>query len=484
VTAAWRWLSRRPSRAAWGCAALALACALPRLGDLDGVGHPDEAFYLSVAADMVDHGGFVPAQDGAPIYQKPPLVFWLSRAFTFLFGRSAAAARLVGALSAAALCGAGAALAGVLLGPPASPIAGALLVGSFGVARFGRSLMLDLPLAACLTGAMTCLVLAMEREEEKRRWLALAGAFGGVSLGVKGPIGPALLVLIALALLAARRRWDLWRAPWLWIGAALGLAIPLPWYVAMVREHPREMWAIHVVDQYYGRFEGRHGQPALGLLWGTLLYAAPFVPLAGWGLWRAATRPETRQRLLPALCWVGAFAFLFGLPKEHGLHYPLLILAPLAVLAAEVLVDRPRLAAVAVATSLVSAVATAGAIGFLAPALAGPLLPPQAASVARGGTGLAVAFEHPGPVAFAAGVPARQLWTEGALVEALRHGSRVFAKEHVLPQLSPASRRLLRPVALWRRARPYLTVAEIRAAIHRRDLDSLRETYGIYELAP
>ncbi|HUB09314.1 MAG TPA: hypothetical protein VMB50_20080, partial [Myxococcales bacterium] len=61
---------------------------------------------------------------------------------------------------------------------------------------------------------------------------------------------------------------------------------------------------------------------------------------------------------------------------------------------------------------------------------------------------------------------------------------RVFAKAHVLPQLSPGALRLLQPVATWRRLRPYLTPAELLQAWRRRDLDGLRESYAIYELAP
>ncbi|HUB05962.1 MAG TPA: glycosyltransferase family 39 protein, partial [Myxococcales bacterium] len=399
-----------PSRHAWLAAGLAFAFALPGLGNLDGIGHPDEAFYLSVAADMADHGGWVPAQDGAPVYQKPPVVFWLARLGTLVFGRSAAAARLVGALAAAALCGAGVAFTAATFGASAAPLAGLFLVGCFGVARFSRSLMLDLPLAACLTGAMACLALALEDEPRAGRLLAAAGFLGALGLGVKGPIGPGLLLCTVVPLLALRRRLDVFRRGALWLGVALGVAVSLPWYVAMIAEHPHEMWAIHVVDQYFDRFAGRHGQPALNLLWGSLLYAAPFVPLAAVGLYRALRDPALRRRALPALCWIGAFAFLFGLPKEHGLHYPLLILAPLAALAAEAAASSRRLALAGGIASVAAAGLVALGIGVVAPALAGPLLPASALTAARGGAGLDVAFEHPGPVAFAAGVPARQLW--------------------------------------------------------------------------
>ncbi|MHB8418810.1 MAG: ArnT family glycosyltransferase [Myxococcales bacterium] len=532
----WDWLSARPSRAAWVAAGLAFALALPALGNLDGLGHPDETFYLSIAADMADHGEIVPAQDGVIVYQKPPLVFWLARLLMVPFGRNAAAARLAGALSAAALCGAGALFAAALFGAAAAPPAGFFLAGSYGTLRFGRALMLDLPLAASLAFAMTCLTLALERDEAQQdngRYLFAAGLSGALALGIKGEIGPGLLVLAAVPLLVWRRRLGLLgRAPF-WAGIGLGLCVSLPWYVYLLAEHARDFWTFHVVDQYLDRFEGRHGQPALGLLWGTLLYAAPFVPLAAVGLARAVADPGSRRRAAAALCWIGAFVVLFGLPKEHGLHYPLLILPPLAALAALAARERSRVAALAcgisaiaafltgaffalllalpLPTAAVAAACTAmlcsgwlwfgrtplsralasgvGALGLtlgiagVGPALGGPLLPPAAREAARAGAALDVAFEHPGPVALEAGRPARQLWSEEAVISALKHGDRVFGKEHWMKALSPAARELLSPVATWRRTRPYLSWDEVARAWKRRDLDALRETYAIYELA-
>ncbi len=526
----WRWLTARPSRAAAAVGLVALALALPRLGDLDGVGHPDEAFYLSVAADMVDTGHVAPSHDGGYIYQKPPLVFWAARLSMALFGRSGAAARLPGALSAALLCAAGALFAGASLGGEGALLAGLLLCGSLGVVRFGRELMLDLPLAACLTGAFALLPRALEG---RRSALLGAGLLAGISLGFKGPIGPFLLLVAVAAALALERRLSLLGRPALWGGVALGSLATLPWYAFMIWAHPRELWEAHVVDQYFNRFASTHGQPRLGLLWGTLLYAAPFAPIAAVGLWRALTDPARRSRSHAALSWLGAFYLVFGLPEEHGLHYPLLVLPPLAALAAEAILSGGRAAraaglAVSVASSAAGLVALLGtgfqlaapaliaaallllgagigwarpgaraaglaglstaaagavALAFVAPAFGGPWFPASARPLAEGHP-LGALLEHPGPFALEAGLPVRELWGEGDVLPFLERGGLAIAREHSLDQLSPALRSRLRPLASWRRARPYETPDDVLAAFRAHDFSRLEEPCGLYGLAP
>ncbi|MHB1844094.1 MAG: ArnT family glycosyltransferase [Deltaproteobacteria bacterium] len=526
----WRWLTARPRRAAAATFLLALALALPRLGDLDGVSHPDESFYLSVVTDMVDTGHLAPSHDGGYVYQKPPLVFWASRLSMAVFGRNAFAARLPGALSGAILCSAGALFAGATLGGEGALLAGLFLCGSFGVVRFGRELMLDLPLAACLTCALALLPTALANQ----RWaLCGAGFFAGLALGVKGPIGPFVLLVTAAVSLAWEKRLSLLARPTLWGGVALGGSICLPWYAFMLWRHPREFWDAHVVDQYFNRFSSTHGQPRLGLLWGTLLYAAPFVPLAAVGLWRALVNPQRRSRARTTLAWLLAFYGVFSLPREHGLHYPLLVLPPLAALAAEAVLAGGRaprsaglvtsfaccaaalaallatgfgiapaalctVAALLLASAIAwgfasargSSLAALGtavggmvALAFVAPAFGGPWFPASARPLAEGHP-LVALLEHPGPFALEADRPATELWGEADLVPALRRGALVVAREHYLDTLPAGLSARLQPLALWRRARPYLSAADVLAAWRAHEFTSLEERCGLYGLAP
>jgi 4-amino-4-deoxy-L-arabinose transferase-like glycosyltransferase len=477
----WRWMCEAPTRAALVCGALALALLLPGLGKLDGPIHSDEAFYLSVATDMVDWGTPLPNQGGSPVYQKPPLVFWAARLSMAVFGRNAAAARLPGALSAALVCTLGVLLAAEEVGNWAAPLAGFLLLGSFGVARFGRTLMLDLPLLAVMSAYL--LFLRRARLMGLGRGLLGAGVFLGLSLGVKGPIGPILLGAITLPLLWQERQLKLLRRPRFYVGVLLGIGTVLPWYAWMIAHHPAELWNHHVVDQYFSRFESTHGQPRLGLLWGTLLYAAPFWPLSAVGLWRSLRDPALRVRLRLPLIWLAAFAVVFGLPKEHGLHYPLLILTPLAVLAASVVrsSERARLLALG---SLCIAIALAIVLGFVAPRLAGPRLPEDARRLLAGRQ-LAVLMDHPGPLALASGVPnMRELWSDADMAEALDRGDFVVVRDERLPLLSPATMVRMEAVTSWRRLRPYMSLAQLRQAWQSRSPAPLQDSTTLYRARP
>ncbi len=286
--------------------------------------------------------------------------------------------------------------------------------------------------------------------------------------------------------------------------------------------HWPELYRFQLQEQYLDRFETTHGQSRLNLVWGTLLYAAPFWPLSVVGAWRRAE--GTRSTWVWG--WLGSFYGIYALPEEHGLHYPVLALVPLAALAAVAVVPRwLRVGVAAVVAlgfaglgvlgafpevprvSLVAAMSCGGLAAWLlsragpgtlalgsgalavalnlllatvAPALGRPLVSPEAIAEGRGqaiGT-----LEHPGPLRLAAGwgPNVTELWGEAALREAVGQGKLVFAREHVLKAADPAVVSQLAPVVLWRRTRPYLTLGEVIDAWRARDLDRLSETSGLY----
>ncbi len=340
---AWRWAEcQSHARAALllGLCAFLLMAA-PGIGNLDGLGHSDEHFYLSIAADTYDTGHIAPTHDGGYVFQKPPLVFWIARLCMAVLGRSGTAARLPGAIAAALLVAAGTLFTAEVAGAAVAPLAGAFLLGSLGLARFDRVLMLDLPLSACLGWALWAgppercaspagLHPSSERVSRGTRapCLAIKGlpsawpCFRSGRADCPGPRAP-----VSISCAAGR----------FWVGVGLGCAWSAPGYIWALATHPHEFFAFHIQEQYLSRFESDHGQSRWNLLLGTLLYAAPFWPFAA----VAAFRTGAKWPLLaPAPClervrwpwvagWLLAFYGIFLLPKEHGLHYPLLVLIPL-----------------------------------------------------------------------------------------------------------------------------------------------------------
>ncbi len=327
----WDWLCASPRRAALLLGLCAFSFAVPGIGNLDGLGHSDEHFYLSIAADTYDTGHIAPTHDGAYIFQKPPLVFWIARLCMAVLGRSGAAARLPGAIAAGLLVAAGTLFTAEIAGAALAPLAGAYLLGSLALARFDRELMLDLPLSACLGFALWAAARAVRDPGRLQSGATVwAGLLAGLCLAIKGPIGVGVLGVATLLALARERRWDLLRSARCWMGVGLGLCISAPWYVWALATHPQQFYAFHIEEQYLSRFETAHGQSRFNLLWGTLLYAAPYWPFA----LLAAFRPRRGVRWAWVAGWLLAFYGIFLLPKEHGLHYPLLVLIPLATLAA------------------------------------------------------------------------------------------------------------------------------------------------------
>jgi len=229
--------------------------------------------------------------------------------------------------------------------------------------------------------------------------------------------------------------------------------------------------------------------------------------------------------------WLVAFYGIFLLPKEHGLHYPLLVLIPLATLAASAIPPRwmrlvvsaalvggavvlgatlafpeiprvPALAAAALALAagvcfgyasssrlalgaLLTGAAANLAVASLAPVFARPLLSPEAAELGRHEP-VALFWEHPGPYRLSAGWgrDAKEVWGEQALGDAMDRGELIFAPDHALRGAPPALVARLVPVVEWRRTRPYLTVADVFGAWKAGDLDELGERCALYRAAP
>lgn len=170
----------------------------------------DETRYLSVAWEMRQSGSWVTLHlNGAPYFDKPPLLFWLINAAWSLFGVSMWSARLL-----VVLCGMGCvALCQRLdrqLNPDDAPRAGWFLLGSLFLVLFASVVMFDVLLCLCVLLGFVSIVAYVQGG----RPLALLGLFAGAALGVlaKGPV--ALLHLAAPILLAPWWSMGVRRAGW------------------------------------------------------------------------------------------------------------------------------------------------------------------------------------------------------------------------------------------------------------------------------
>ena len=259
----------------------------------------DEPRYAQVAREMLDRGDWItPTLNGKPWLEKPPLYYWqamlayrVARAFgSGNDGVNETTARLPGAIDGAIMIAAIYFFLRRLR--PGSELDAALIAASCaGVIGFAHAASTDMPLTAALTIAF----LAWYTWYESGRRLYLAVFYMCLALGMlaKGPVGPALAVVIILLFVAVRRDSNaLLRTLWI-PGIALFLVIALPWYISVQMRNP-DFFRVFILEHNLARFSTNvyhHPQPVWFYLPVFLLAAMP------WTLWLIMALVE-RVRLI------------------------------------------------------------------------------------------------------------------------------------------------------------------------------------------
>jgi 4-amino-4-deoxy-L-arabinose transferase-like glycosyltransferase len=187
---------------------------------------------------------------------------------------------------------------------------------------------------------MAGMAIALYGLSRRSGWLLGTGA--GIAFLSKGLLGPGLLGLIVLALLA----FPAWRSVRSWLPAAIAF---LPWLLLwpwlLYRKSP-DLFHEWLWVQNFGRFSGEvaiggvedHLHYLKALPW----FAFPAWPLAAWALWRERRALRARADLqLLVTAFVVMFVVLSASSAARQL-YALPMLLPLAALAAWALDDAPR----------------------------------------------------------------------------------------------------------------------------------------------
>lgn len=330
-------------------ALLALIAGLPGVFAMPPLDR-DESRFAQATAQMLETGDFVVIRyQDAPRFKKPVGIHWLQAlsvsAVSAVEDREIWAYRLpslLGAMLAAAACAWGAA---AFFGAPAGLIAGALL---------GSTMLLSTEAFIAKTDAMLCgmIVLAMAGlariygsvrggpgigwRTRLLFWLGLSGA-----ILIKGPVGPMVVGLAALALIASERRIDWFRGLGLSWGPIVLLAVVGPWAWAVTVATDGAFWSTAIMGDLAPKLTGGHethgGLPGyhllgLGLLAFPMTLLLPAAVVVGW-----TRRREPGVRL--ALCWLIPAWIVFELTPTKLVHYPLPLYGALAWLAAAALRD-------------------------------------------------------------------------------------------------------------------------------------------------
>ncbi|MCA1658079.1 MAG: glycosyltransferase family 39 protein, partial [Verrucomicrobiaceae bacterium] len=174
----------------------------------------------------------VPTNDGAPLLQTPPLVYWLIAASFKIFGVTATAVRLPIALAMVASVAFTFLIGERLAGYWRGFAAGLLHLCSGSAFLPGRMVTPDAVFTALIGGAIFCAVAGYQRRQFRRPWFAGFWLCGSLACLAKG-LGTVfylagICVLLAIFFREARLRFSFLLH---WSYLLLFLAVVAPWFV-------------------------------------------------------------------------------------------------------------------------------------------------------------------------------------------------------------------------------------------------------------
>ncbi|MFN0114052.1 MAG: ArnT family glycosyltransferase [Paracoccaceae bacterium] len=321
-------------------AAVSVALFLPGFTSLPPVDR-DEASFAQSSRQMAESGDLVDIRlHDAPRHKKPVGIYWMQALAVAATGGEGAAnivtyraVSLLGAVAAVLLT---LRIGTTLAGAEAGAFAGLLMAGTFLLGAEARLAKTDAVLLATVLAMMAPAARVWMGEGLGRGaalgfWAAL-----GLSILIKGPIGP-MVVGLALAGLALQRRGAGWLRPiWSPAGLGLALAIVLPWYLAITFRTGWEFWGASLGRDLIGKVaEGQesHGAPPgsyLAAFWLTFWPAALPFALALPAI--AGARKTAAFGF--CLAWALPTWLIFEAVATKLVHYVLPVYPALAILAA------------------------------------------------------------------------------------------------------------------------------------------------------
>ncbi|QYK42035.1 MAG: glycosyltransferase family 39 protein [Paracoccaceae bacterium] len=317
----------------------AVLAFLPALTTLPAIDR-DEARFVQASRQMVASGDYVDIrfQEEAR-YKKPVGIYWLQSAAVLASGQGPDAPlwvyrlpSLLGAVLSVLLV---AVVGTPLFGRQAAILAAAVFAGGLVIGGEARIAKTDAALLATTLAAQAVLARLYMRPVAGQGaafafWLAIAAG-----TLIKGPIGPMVPALTALALIALDRQADWLRPLWSPWPMILALAVVLPWFIAISLRSDGAFWmgsvGADLLPKITSGQEGKGAPPGsyLVLLWLTFWPATPLLLLALPAIWRARHDPATRF----CLAWAIPVWLVYEAVPTKLIHYTLPAYPALALLA-------------------------------------------------------------------------------------------------------------------------------------------------------
>ncbi|MFZ4507640.1 MAG: ArnT family glycosyltransferase [Fimbriimonas sp.] len=300
----------------------------------------DEGFYGAITAEMNRRGEWItPFYNGNPWFEKPVLLYWISKPFLALFG-DMVGPRLGSVVVSVALIGFVGWFTRRRSGDVAAAIAmvvqGTLLLSAI----LGRMMMTDTLLSASLA---VCFLTLYESLVGDKRWRLVSAFFLGLSVLAKGPVGCLLFVpILAATYFMTPKLREAYRGYW-GLGTLIFLVTISTWYVPAYLVNRDVFVQKFLIEQNLNRFTGGDTAHTLGGIVGWVFYVP--ILLVGSIPWtismfrsaRGASQDPLKQYLW---IWSVTIFVFFTVSKAKLPHYILPAFPALAILVGGELAER------------------------------------------------------------------------------------------------------------------------------------------------
>jgi 4-amino-4-deoxy-L-arabinose transferase-like glycosyltransferase len=316
----------------------------------------DEPRYAQIGREMFErHDWIVPTLNGSPWMEKPVFLYWKMIISYRLLGVSDWAARVPSAFHATALVFA--VFFFMRRFRSGSGLDAALITAScFAVIGFSRGASTDMVLSEPFGIAM--MAWWAWHQTGRKLWLTAFYALLAVGALAKGPVAPALAVLIVGAYALCRKDGKIFLCSLWWPGFLLFFAIALPWYVALQIKVP-QFFRFFFREQNLQRFgtnRYQHSQPFWYYIPVFLLSVLPWVVFTISGIFASGKQAIAKLRSEPSnsssevtedwlpvflLLWMAIPVIFFSISRSKLPGYILPAIPAAALLTVNFLYSRP-----------------------------------------------------------------------------------------------------------------------------------------------
>ncbi|OFZ14194.1 MAG: hypothetical protein A2X86_04905 [Bdellovibrionales bacterium GWA2_49_15] len=288
------------------------------IGDQSAPRQGTEGFYLQISKEMFSRNSYlIPYYLNEPHFSKPPLQFWLTSPFYFIFGEGLWTARISIFIITCFLIACVSKLLSRL--GPLSPLSIFILfISTFGVIKYSRIYMMD-AFFTFFTGAGTLFAFEYIKSKHVHSLVFSAFLLAASSL-IKGPISIVMALSAVFIFVLIKRERALYR--YFFQLSILVLILASFWYIACFYQYGSKFFDYFFMRENLGKFTAQTYSPIV-LLQGLILFSFPVIVPFALQIYRdikSRTLIKTDLNLFLLICFI-IFWTIWLIPSQRSHHY-------------------------------------------------------------------------------------------------------------------------------------------------------------------